>query len=172
MMGSDSKQHVLDRVRSPRVQITYDVEVGDAVEKKELPFVMGVLGDYSGQPIKPLPKLKERKFVSIDRDNFNDVLKGAHPHLVYRVENKLADDGSQLSVELNFQSMDDFKPECVAAQVEPLRKLMEIRSRLSDLKNKMYSNERLGEVLQGILEDTTKLQALGTASSSNEEKQS
>lgn len=86
-MASESKQHTLDRVRSPRVQITYDVEIGDAQEMKELPFVMGVLGDYSGQPATPLPKLKERKFVSIDRDNFNDVIKGIHPHLSFRTEN-------------------------------------------------------------------------------------
>ncbi|AOP43619.1 type VI secretion system contractile sheath small subunit [Edwardsiella piscicida] len=170
-MASESKQHTLDRVRSPRVQITYDVEIGDAQEMKELPFVMGVLGDYSGQPATPLPKLKERKFVSIDRDNFNDVIKGVHPHLSFRTENTLSGDDSQLSVDLHFQSMADFTPERVAAQVEPLRKLMDIRSRLSDLKNKMYSNERLGEVLQGIIEDTEKLQSLGKETGFGEEKQ-
>ncbi len=160
-MANESRQHALDRVRPPRVQITYDVEIGDAVEKKELPFVMGVLGDYSGQPIESLPKLKERKFVVIDRDNFNEVLKGAQPHLAYRVENTMARDGSQLSVELDFEHMVDFEPARVAVQVEPLRQLIEIRSRLSDLKNKMYGNERLGEVLQGMLDDTEKLKALG-----------
>lgn len=160
-MANESRQHTLDRVRAPRVQITYDVEVGDAVEKKELPFVMGVLGDFTGQPVEPLPKLKDRKFVNIDRDNFNDVLKGMKPHLAYRSDNTLAEDGSQLSVDLSFRSIADFEPANVAAQIEPLRKLMEIRSKLSDLKNKMYSNERLGEVLQEILEDADKLQALG-----------
>ncbi|MDQ8021135.1 MAG: type VI secretion system contractile sheath small subunit [Moraxellaceae bacterium] len=160
-MANESRQHTLDRVRAPRVQITYDVEVGDAVEKKELPFVMGVLGDFTGQPVEPLAKLKDRKFVNIDRDNFNDVLKGMKPHLAYRADNTLGEDGSQLSVDLSFRSMADFEPANVAAQIEPLRKLMEIRSKLSDLKNKMYSNERLGEVLQEILEDAGKLQALG-----------
>lgn len=160
-MAKESRQHTLDRVRAPRVQITYDVEVGDAVEKKELPFVMGVVGDFSGQPVEALPKLKDRKFVNIDRDNFNDVLKGMKPHLAYRTENTLSGDGSQLSVDLSFRNIADFEPANVAAQVEPLRKLMEIRGKLSDLKNKMYNNERLGEVLQEILEDTDKLQALG-----------
>ncbi len=160
-MASESRQHTLDRVRAPRVQITYDVEIGDAIEKKELPFVMGVIADVSGQPNEPLPKLKDRKFVNIDRDNFNDVLKGATPCLAYGVENTLAGDDSQLSVNISFKSIGDFEPAQVAAQVEPLRKLMEIRAKLSDLKNKMYSNERLGEVLQDILDDTTRLQALG-----------
>jgi type VI secretion system protein ImpB len=160
-MANESRQHTLDRVRAPRVQITYDVEIGDAVEKKELPFVMGVLGDFTGHPVDPLPKLKDRKFVNIDRDNFNDVLKGTKPHLAFRVDNTLAGDGTQLSVDLSFNNIADFEPAQVAAQVEPLRKLMEIRNKLSDLKNKMYSNERLGEVLQEILEDTAKLQALG-----------
>ena len=160
-MANESRQLTLDRVRAPRVQITYDVEIGDSIEKKELPFVMGVIADLSGQPAEPLPKLKDRKFVNIDRDNFNDVLKGSAPCLAYGVENTLAGDDSQLSVNLSFKSISDFEPAHVAAQVEPLRKLMEIRAKLSDLKNKMYSNERLGEVLQDILDDTTRLQALG-----------
>ena len=160
-MAKESRQHTLDRVRAPRVQITYDVEIGDAVEKKELPFVMGVVGDFSGQPVEPLPKLKERKFVNIDRDNFDEVLKGMKPHLNFRTENTLAKDGSQLSVELNFQKMEDFEPHRIVNQIGPLDELIKIRRKLSDLKNKMYNNERLGEVLQDILEDTEKLQALG-----------
>ena len=160
-MANESRQHTLDRVRAPRVQITYDVEIGDAVEQKELPFVMGVIGDFTGQPVEPQPKLKDRKFINIDRDNFNEVLKGTKPHLAFRVDNTLTGDDSQLSVDLSFNNIADFEPAQVAAQIEPLRKLMEIRTRLSDLKNKMYSNERLGEVLQEILEDTAKLQELG-----------
>ena len=158
---AESTQHKLDRVRSPRVQITYDVEVGGAVEQKELPFVMGVMGDYSGNPADPLPKLKDRKFVNIDRDNFNDVLKGCKPRLTYRVDNTMTEEGGQLPVELNFRSMADFEPAQVAGQIEPLRKLMEIRSKLSDLKNKMYGNDKLGELLTEILQDTDKLAALG-----------
>lgn len=158
---AESTQHKLDRVRAPRVQITYDVEVGGAIEQKELPFVMGVMGDYSGNPAEALPKLKDRKFVNIDRDNFNDVLKGCKPRLTYRVDNTLSKDGSQLPVELSFRNMGDFEPAQVAGQIEPLRKLMEIRSKLSDLKNKMYGNDKLGELLGDILQDTEKLAALG-----------
>lgn len=158
---AESTQHKLDRVRAPRVQITYDVEVGGAIEQKELPFVMGVLGDYSGNPAEALPKLKDRKFVNIDRDNFNDVLKGCKPRLTYRVDNTLSKDGSQLPVELSFRNMGDFEPAQVARQIDPLRKLMEIRNKLSDLKNKMYGNDKLGELLGEILQDTEKLQALG-----------
>jgi type VI secretion system protein ImpB len=158
---ADSTQHKLDRVRSPRVQITYDVEVGGALEQKELPFVMGVMGDYSGNPADPLPKLKDRKFVNIDRDNFNDVLKGCKPRLTYRVDNTMTDEGGQMPVELTFRNMADFEPAQVASQIEPLRKLMEIRGKLSDLKNKMYGNDKLGELLNDILQDTDKLAALG-----------
>jgi type VI secretion system protein ImpB len=169
-MAKESTQHVLDRVRSPRVQITYDVETGGAVEKKELPFVMGVLGDFSGNPAEPLAKMKDRKFVNIDRDNFNDVLKGTKPRLTFQTDNLLQKDGSKLGVELNFRSMADFEPENVAKQVEPLRQLLEIRSKLSDLKNKMYGNDKLGEILGEILQNTDKLAALGKETGAGEAK--
>src|SRR5512133_2515781 len=116
-MAKESLQHTLDRVRSPRVQITYDVEVGDAIQMKEIPFVVGVLGDLSGNPDEPLPKLKDRKFVEIDRDNFNTVLAGMKPRLAYKVDNKLTDDDSKIGVELRFKSLDDFHPERVAEQI-------------------------------------------------------
>ena len=109
-MARESTQHKLDRVRSPRVHITYDVEIGDAIEMKELPFVIGVLADLSGKPEEPLPRLKDRKFVEIDRDNFNEVLKGMKPRLAFQVDNSLADDDTKLGVELRFQNMDDFSP--------------------------------------------------------------
>ena len=157
---AESRQHTLDRVRSPRVQITYDVEKGDAVEKKELPFVMGVLGDFSGNPAEELPRLKDRGFVNIDRDNFNDVLKGSKPRLQFAVDNQLQKDGSKMAVELQFKSMADFEPESVAKQIEPLRQLLELRTKLSDLKNKMYGNDKLGEVLGDILANTEKLAQL------------
>jgi type VI secretion system protein ImpB len=160
-MASESTQHKLDRVRSPRVQITYDVEKDGAIEKKELPFVLGVLADLSGQPAEPLAPLKQRKFVNIDRDNFDSVLAGTKPRLVYRVDNKLANDGTQLGVELNLKSMADFEPEQVVNQIEPLRKLLEARNKLADLRNKMAGNEKLEEALQEILQSTEKLQALG-----------
>lgn len=161
---AESRQHTLDRVRSPRVQITYDVEKGDAVEQKELPFVMGVLGDFSGDPADPLPKLKERKFVNIDRDNFNDVLKGTKPRLAFQVENALQKDGTKMGVELNFKSLTDFEPQAVAQQIEPLRQLLELRTKLADLKNKMYGNDKLGEVLSDILQNTEKLAQLSKES--------
>lgn len=158
---AESRQHTLDRVRSPRVQITYDVEIGDAIEMKEIPFVVGVLADLSGNPDEPLPKIKDRKFVEIDRDNFNQVLAGMKPRLAYRVDNKLTDDDTNLAVELNFKSMDDFKPEQVARQVEPVRKLVEARQRLSELLGKLDGNDRLDELLQDVMANTESLEKLG-----------
>jgi type VI secretion system protein ImpB len=160
-MARESTQHKLDHVRSPRVHITYDVEIGDAIEMKELPFVMGVLADLSGKPDAPLPRLRDRKFVEIDRDNFNDVLKGMKPRLAFRVDNKLTDDDTKLGVELRFQNLDDFSPERVAEQVEPLKKLMEVRQQLKGLLAKTDGNDRLAERLQEIISNTEKLQQLG-----------
>ncbi len=159
---AESLQHTLDRVRSPRVQITYDVEVGDSIEMKEIPFVVGVLGDLSGNPDEPLPKLKDRKFVEIDKDNFDTVLAGMKPRLAYKVDNKLADDDSKIAVELRFKSMDDFHPERVAEQVEPVRKLVETRKRLADLLNKLDGNDKLDELLQDVLANTDSLEKLGS----------
>ena len=161
MAKKESTQHKLDRVRAPRVHITYDVDIGDAIEKKELPFVVGVLGDFSGNPLEPLPKLKDRKFVFIDRDNFNGVLKGIKPRLTYRVDNTLAKNGTQLGVELNFNSLEDFEPQNVVKQVEPLRKLLEVRNKLADLRNKMGGNDKLEELLMDVLQNTEKLKTLG-----------
>ncbi len=160
-MAKESLQHTLDRVRSPRVQITYDVEVGDALETKEIPFVVGVLADLSGKPEEPLPKLKERKLVEIDRDNFNKVLEGMKPRLAYRVDNKLANDDSSMSVELKFKSLEDFHPEKVAKQVDPIRKLVEARERLSGLLNKLDGNDKLDELLQEVISSTDSLETLG-----------
>jgi type VI secretion system protein ImpB len=156
----ESIQHKLDRVRPPRVHITYDVEIGDAIEMKEIPFVVGVLADLSGKPDEPLPKMKDRKFIEIDRDNFDQVLEGMNPRLAYRVDNKLTDDDTQMAVELRFKSMDDFHPERVADQVEPLRKLVEVRHRLSDLLSKMDGNDRLEELLQDVMASTEKVEQL------------
>jgi type VI secretion system protein ImpB len=160
-MARESTQHKLDRVRPPRVHITYDVEIGDAIEMKELPFVVGVLTDLSGKPDEPLPRLRDRKFVDIDRDNFNDVLKGAKPRLAFKVDNKLTNDDSKLAVELRFNNMDDFEPEQVVNQVEPLRKLLEVRRQLSDLLAKTDGNDRLNERLQEIISNTELLQKIG-----------
>jgi type VI secretion system protein ImpB len=160
-MAKESLQHTLDRVRSPRVQITYDVEVGDSIEMKEIPFVVGVLADLSGKPEEPLPKLKERKLVEIDRDNFNKVLEGMKPRLAFRVDNKLSDDDSAMAVELKFKSLEDFHPEKVAKQIDPLRKLVEAREKLSGLLNKLDGNDKLDELLQEVISSTDSLEKLG-----------
>ncbi len=161
MAKKESTQHKIDRVRTPRVHITYDVDIGDALEKRELPFVVGVLGDFSGTPLQPLPRLKDRKFIFIDRDNFNGVLKGIKPRLAYRVDNTLAKDGTQLGVELNFNALEDFEPQNVVKQVEPLRKLLKARNKLADLRNKIGGNDRLEELLMDVLQNTEKLKTLG-----------
>jgi type VI secretion system protein ImpB len=158
------------------VHITYDVEVGDAIQLKELPFVVGVLADLSGRPDEPLPAVKDRKFVDIDRDNFDAVLKGMKPRLAYRVDNKLADDDSKLGVELRFNGIEDFEPERVVNQIEPLRKLAEARKKLSDLMAKMDGNDRLVELMDEVIKNTDALQKLSkeaspeTANASKEEK--
>jgi type VI secretion system protein ImpB len=159
-MPRESLQHKLDRVRPPRVHITYDVEIGDAIVMKELPFVVGVLADLAGKPDEPLPLLRDRKFVDIDRDNFNEVLRGAKPRLAFRVDNKLTDDDTKLGIELRFTNMDDFEPERVVQQVEPLRKLLEIRRELKGLLAKTDGNDRLNEQLQEIISNTELLQRL------------
>jgi type VI secretion system protein ImpB len=155
-MARENTQHKLDRVRSPRVQITYDVEIGDAIELKELPFVMGVLGDLTGQTKNPLAALKERKFVEITPDNFDMVLKGMDPHLAYSVANKLSDtaDGAQIKVDLSFESLDDFSPENVAKKIPPLRDLLELRKRLSDLSGSLQGNDKLDEMLLDAVSNT------------------
>ncbi|AAQ61641.1 type VI secretion system contractile sheath small subunit [Chromobacterium violaceum] len=160
-MGKESTQKKLSRVRPPRVQITYDVEIGDAIETKELPFVLGVLGDYSGHSKEPLPKMKERKFVQIDRDNFDEVLKGMAPRLAMKVDNALKDDGTQLGVELNFESLSDFEPQNVVRQIDPLNQLLEARTRLADLRNKLAGNDKLEELLDEVVRDTEKLRQIG-----------
>lgn len=160
MPKTESLQHKLDRVRPPRVHITYDVEIGDAIEMKEIPFVVGVLADLSGKPDEPLPKVKDRKFVEIDRDNFDNVLEGMKPRLAFRVDNKLTGDDTKLNVELRFKSLDDFHPEQVVKQVAPLQKLVEARHRLSDLLNRLDGNDKLDELLQGVIASTESLQQL------------
>jgi len=163
-MARESTQHKLDRVRSPRVHITYDVETGGAIELKELPFVVGVLGDFTGQPVEPLPKLKERKFVEVNPDNFDTVLEGMKPHLSFAVENKLSDepDAPNLKVDLNFKSMDDFEPENVARQIKPLKELLDLRTRLSDLRGSLQGNDKLEELLLDAVGNTEKLDKLKT----------
>lgn len=158
-MAKESVHKKLERVRPPRVHITYDVEVGDAIEVKELPFVMGVLGDFTGQPEQPLPRLKDRKFVDVNPDNFDSVLEAMKPHLSFSVENKLSEDpeAGQLKVDLRFKGLDDFSPEQVARQVKPLRELLDLRTKLADLRGTLQGNDKLDEVLQETVRDPGKL---------------
>ncbi|MDG3005784.1 type VI secretion system contractile sheath small subunit [Paludisphaera mucosa] len=165
MPRDESLQHKLDRVRPPRVQITYDVEIGGAQVKKELPFVLGVLADLAGHPdpdAPPLPELKDekRKFVEINRDSFDRVMKGIKPRLALRVDNAIQGDGTKLGVELKFDSIEDFEPVRVVEQVEPLRKLLEARRKLAELKSKVVTNDRLESLLQRIIHDADQLSRL------------
>jgi type VI secretion system protein ImpB len=163
VVKKESVQQKLKRIRPPRVQITYDVEIGGAIELKELPFVVGVLGDFSGQPENPLPRLKDRKITEIDRDNFDQVLAAQAPRAVLRVDNRLAGDGSKMNLDLRFSSMDDFHPDRVVQQVEPLRKLVEARQRLSDLLSKTDGNDKLETMLQDVLRDANSQKQLAGA---------
>jgi type VI secretion system protein ImpB len=150
-MPKESLQKKVGRVRPPRVHITYDVQVGDAIVKRDLPFVAGVMADLSGMPEKPLPPISKRKFVSIDRDNVNDVMKKIAPRLAFKVPNRLSEDDTKLTLELRFQSMDDFLPARVAEQVTPLRKLLELRNDLANFRSCL--NEKLDEDVQKKLKD-------------------
>ena len=147
----------LERVRKPRVHITYEVETEGAVVQRELPFVVGVMGDFSGDPTEPLKSLKDRKFVQIDRDNFNDVLTRMTPGLNLKVDNTLAGDDSQMAVELKFKSIEDFEPGRVVDQVEPLRKLMDTRNKLRDLMTKVDRSEDLEILLEQVLQSSEDL---------------
>ncbi len=163
MPKKESIQHKIDRIRPPRVQITYDVEVGGALELKELPFVVGVLGDFVGKPEEPLPGVKQRKFVEIDRDNFDQVLSGMKPRLAFTTENKLQDDGSKMGVELKFNSIEDFEPDKLVQQIEPLRQLVEARQKLSDLLSKMDGNDKLESLLNDVIASADKQKELSDA---------
>jgi type VI secretion system protein ImpB len=165
---AESTQHKLDRVRPPRVQITYDVHTGDAIEMKELPFVVGILSDLAGKPSQPPVRLKDRKFVNLDKDNFDDVMGAIAPRLVMQVDNKLTDDAdARLSVELNFKSMDDFNPISIVNQVESLRKLYEARQRLTDLLAKLDGNDALDALLQDIMGNVDGLNQLKATTGGN-----
>lgn len=160
MPKKESVQQKIARIRPPRVQITYDVETGGAIELKELPFIVGVMGDYVGKPEEALGPMKNRKFVEIDRDNFDQVLSGMKPRLAFTTENKLQDDGSKMGVELKFNKMEDFEPDNLVQQVEPLRKLVEARKKLSDLLSKMDGNDKLEAILNDVLANEDKQKEL------------
>lgn len=150
----------LKKVRKPRVHITYDVETEGATEKKEIPFVVGVMGDFSGDPTEPLKSLKDRKFIQIDRENFDDVMRRMTPGLNFKVKNTLKGDDSEMAVNLKFSSIDDFEPAKVVDQVEPLKKLMETRNKLRDLMAKADSSEELEGLLEKVLQNEESLAGL------------
>lgn len=160
-MPKESLQKKVGRVRPPRVHITYDVEIGDAIEKRDLPFVVGVMADLSGMPVATLPPIKDRKFIAIDRDNVNDVMRKIGPRLAFKVQNRMSEDDTKLNVELRFQSMDDFAPARIAQQVEPLRKLLELRTSLANLRSSMIGNDKLETLLRGVVNDQELLQRAG-----------
>lgn len=156
----ESIQHKLDRVRKPRVQITYDVEIGGAIEKKELAFVMGILADLSGMPENPLPSINLRKFVEIDRDNFTDVMRSINPHLHLVIPNKLDEKQKELACDLCFQEIEDFEPLNLTKQIPELKEFYETRCRLKDIFTKMDGNEALEEMMTQILVDPKALAAI------------
>ncbi len=150
----------LERVRKPRVHIKYEVETEGAMVVKELPFVVGVLGDFSGNPTQPLKPFGERKFVQIDRDNFDDVMRRMTPGLTISVENTLRDDGTELPVTLRFDSMDDFEPGSIVNQVPALKALLDARNELRDLMSKADRSEELERLLEDILQNKGDLSQL------------
>jgi len=157
---SDSIHDKLKRVRKPRVHITYEVETNGAVQEKELPFVMGVMGDYSGDNADSKKALKDRKFSQVDRDNFNEVMSNVAPQVDMKVENTLEGDGSEFSVNLDFKNMEDFEPQNVVDKVEPLKKLMETRNKLRDLLTKADRSDELEKILEQVLSNTDALASL------------
>ena len=157
---ANSKQHWLDRIRSPRVHITYDVEIGSVIEKKELPFVVGVLADLSGMPEKPLPDLKLRKFVEIDRDNFTDIMKIINPRLVLRIHNHLSEDIPETSVELTFSCIEDFEPSNLAKNVPSLSELYKKRTNLKNLITKLDNNDMLEKLLTQLMTNESDIERL------------
>ena len=159
-MLSQSIHAKLSRVRKPRVHITYDVETEGAVVQKELPFVVGVIGDFTGKPAEPLPSLKDRKFVMIDRDNFDEVMARMRPGLSFKVENTLQEDGSEMLVELQFRTMDDFEPGAIAEQIPAIKALLDVRNRLRDLLTKADRSEELENLLEHVLQNEGALKEL------------
>ena len=162
-------QKRLQKVRAPRVQMTYDVEIGDAIENKELPFVVGVMGDFGSDPEAGKKALKDRNFVNVNPDNFDEVLSGVAPVASFRVANHLSEEGGEFGVQLQFRQMDDFRPESIVQQVAPLKGLLEARTKLADLRNKLAGNDKLEDLLSEVLNNTEKLGSLRKGATTKEE---
>ncbi len=167
-MAKASSQKFIARNRAPRVQIEYDVEVYGSEKKVQLPFVMGVMSDLSGNPVEKLPAVADRKFLEIDVDNFDDRLKAMTPRVAFRVPNTLTGEGN-LNVDVSFQSMEDFSPAAVARKVEPLRKLLETRTELSNLITYMDGKSGAEQLITKILEDPELLKTLSSAPKPSDE---
>lgn len=167
---ADSVYDRLGRQRPPRVHIRYDVETNGAIELKEIPFVVGVLADLSGQPEEPLPRLQDRKFIDIHQHNFDTVLQGMKPRIVFRVPNTLTNDRTQFPVELRFSRLEDFEPAQVVKQIEPLHRLLEVRQDLKMLLTKMTSKENLEKALGDVIHNTELLQQVGNEGGLNTDK--
>lgn len=160
MAKRESVQKKLQRIRPPRVQLTYDVEVGDGKEIKELPFVVGILGDFSAASKLEKAKLKDKKFINVDLENIDEVIESLAPRANFQVKNTLTEESGNMSIDLTFKSMDDFRPENVAQQVEPLKKMVIARERLTDLRNKISNNEHLEDLLDEVLQNTDQVRKL------------
>lgn len=167
MAKRDSVQQRLQRIRPPRVHLTYDVEAGDGKEAKELPFVVGVMGDFAAASLVEQAKLKDKKFVNVDLENIDEVMSAMAPRAAFTVDNHLTDDGGRIPVDLTFSSMDDFRPESVVQNIEPLRQLVEARARLTDLRNKISTSEKLEDMLDDVLRNTEKVRQLGSHGENN-----
>ncbi len=161
-MAKKSSQKFIGRNRAPRVQIEYDLEIGGAEKQIDLPMVMGVLSDLSGKPTEALPAVDDRKFLEIDVDNFDDRLKQMKPRVAFQVPNTLTKEGN-ISVDITFDSMDDFSPAAVAEKVEPLKKLLDARTQLSNLLTYMDGKTKAEDLIAKLLNDPALLQALGSA---------
>ena len=170
-MAKASSQKFIARNRAPRVQIEYDVELYGAEKKIQLPFVMGVLADLTGKPASPLPPVDDRKFLDIDVDNFDSRMKALKPRAAFQVPNTLTGEGN-ISVELTFESMDDFSPAAVARKVDALNKLLEAREQLSNLITYMDGKSGAEDLVAKLLQDPTLLKTLATTKNTQDEPSS
>lgn len=170
-MNQKSAQKFIARNRSPRVQIEYDVEVYGTEKKVELPFVMGVFSDLVGKSKQELPAIADRAFMEVDADNFNDRMKSIKPRVAFNVDNKLDEESDQIGIEMEFEKIEDFSPEQIAKKVEPLRKLLEARTELSNLLSYMDGKAGAEELIDRILSDNSLLQSLATMPKDNTKDQ-
>lgn len=162
-MGKQSRQKFIARNRAPRVHIEYDVELYGAEKKIQIPFIMGVMADLAGKQEEPLPPIEQRKFLEFDMDNFDDRIKAMKPRAAFRVKNTLTDDEGEISVDLTFESLDDFSPAAVARKVEPLRKLLEARTQLANLVTYMDGKAGAEELVSKAINDPELLKSLTAA---------